>query len=1147
MKILRLHDGTAAGANDNINGWGESTVISQKAVDTITDPQGNTAKSEITSIPSPFARLDLVKQGFKYVNDTNDFDGNTIYHRMVSDALDVGEIFFNINKYSNLVKITEWNVGEIEKLKASTDNQQRLLGKTLDIFIKSDAANGNVYNLRNMQSIYILTYIGPGAPAQSALPGHVIGATSPCTLFFTPANDLSYVSEQIIFEGNNDRPFDGDYNPLYKRDPEYVRYLTWLSKQPGFMEGYPEISTYINNTITKINSIDNVFGQELANLNAASSTDTAQVTMHTGKPLTFAGGYPVMYKNYNPKQISQNSQFTIRATKTIDGKIPLVLPTDYSCGGLTYTTSQWDDSLVKFVPFKDEKPLDSRVLPGINVPYPYLTAGDFLCQNIIRTKYALQPFDSETEDYLTLGDEGDLKYFLLPIKKEYFRYFNLADLKRNLRAERGSMGHITVKLTIPIKGNDYIDKIEFQRCYKEGECTNENMFGSIIDLGFTGVTILPHMRFPQNVQPDYRITLSIGDQISERVAQHDLPTLNLYNDDQTIDCGNETCRNIDSLGNRRDKYTCVAKMWQAKNNFTAIGLNYKGTEGLLVPLMKEGGGSKKFVFAIDFGTTNTHIEYSVDGSMPMPLDTTASDAQLRPVNDMQSDSMWTKMMQGDLMPAIIGQGKTDDQSISFPIRTALTSTRDVDWLREVQPFSKANIPFFYERKQLPDYNEQPTTNLKWNDNEKSKAQTTCFLSELAFIMRNKVLMNNGDLSATRLIWFYPTSMAARMVGEFAGIWQHVFQTNFDGASIEQIKFIPEAVAPLPAFKTGSSSAITIDIGGGTSDFLFAEGKTIKCISSARFASDSLFGSNAAFDTADNGFIRYFKSQYETLNTSVDFKNVFDKITYGRNASANLASFFFSIAENTIIPDPAMRKRYNFKEMLAKSAPCNMVILLYYMAIVYYAAQITRIQGLKEPRYIGFSGNGSKILNIFFDNCVSKDCLMKITQKVFEHVLGHDYDADGLSLLIPQGDSPKAATAKGGIVIIDKKDGTDYGIDFVDQHTTTWIGLAEDNATKTYAQITDEDEEAVAQHVDNFINICQQILCEVKAANYINLPEDIENKVFKLSAFKRDIKKYVKDGCEPIHIKSDEVASSLFFLPIEGILHKLTNELLNIKD
>ena len=93
MKILRLHDGTAAGATNNINGWDESFVISQKAVETITDPQGNCAQSEITSIPSPFARLDLVKQGFKFVNDTQDFDGSTIYHRMVSDAFDVGEIF----------------------------------------------------------------------------------------------------------------------------------------------------------------------------------------------------------------------------------------------------------------------------------------------------------------------------------------------------------------------------------------------------------------------------------------------------------------------------------------------------------------------------------------------------------------------------------------------------------------------------------------------------------------------------------------------------------------------------------------------------------------------------------------------------------------------------------------------------------------------------------------------------------------------------------------------------------------------------------------------------------------------------------------------------------------------------------------------
>lgn len=117
------------------------------------------------------------------------------------------------------------------------------------------------------------------------------------------------------------------------------------------------------------------------------------------------------------------------------------------------------------------------------------------------------------------------------------------------------------------------------------------------------------------------------------------------------------------------------------------------------------------------------------------------------------------------------------------------------------------------------------------------------------MMRNKVLMNNGDLSATKLVWFYPTSMVAQMVGEFSKIWKEVFSKYFDGAAPDQLKYMPEAIAPLPAFKTGSSSTITIDVGGGTSDFLFAEGKTIKCISSARFASNSLFGANSTLTQA----------------------------------------------------------------------------------------------------------------------------------------------------------------------------------------------------------------------------------------------------------------------------------------------------------
>ena len=50
---------------------------------TIEDPDGARAKNEITSIPSPFARIDLVKTAFREIcrranADINELVGNTI-------------------------------------------------------------------------------------------------------------------------------------------------------------------------------------------------------------------------------------------------------------------------------------------------------------------------------------------------------------------------------------------------------------------------------------------------------------------------------------------------------------------------------------------------------------------------------------------------------------------------------------------------------------------------------------------------------------------------------------------------------------------------------------------------------------------------------------------------------------------------------------------------------------------------------------------------------------------------------------------------------------------------------------------------------------------------------------------------------------
>ena len=111
--LFRINKG-ATGTNSTIVDWSNTprSTYDHGFVDRIEDT--TTTQSEITSIPSPFARIELVKEAFGKiikgsltnlsVDDVKTMlHGNTIYHKMVSDSLDVGQIFFN---YPSMKDIT---------------------------------------------------------------------------------------------------------------------------------------------------------------------------------------------------------------------------------------------------------------------------------------------------------------------------------------------------------------------------------------------------------------------------------------------------------------------------------------------------------------------------------------------------------------------------------------------------------------------------------------------------------------------------------------------------------------------------------------------------------------------------------------------------------------------------------------------------------------------------------------------------------------------------------------------------------------------------------------------------------------------------------------------------------------------------------
>ena len=195
-KVFRLYkEGTTT-----YEDWNNSPAFPYNSAsrDTIEDPDGASACHEITSIPSPFARIDLIKAAFKEVcksgkNNLSNLDGNTIFHKMVSDTLDVAEIFFNIDKFNGKVEIIKWDWSiMLTELDQSGISGHRYFADALRKYMSSDS---KTYNFEALRNIYLLNYVeGPDEL-------NIIGATSPATLFFSNANDLGYVNDIFFGEG----------------------------------------------------------------------------------------------------------------------------------------------------------------------------------------------------------------------------------------------------------------------------------------------------------------------------------------------------------------------------------------------------------------------------------------------------------------------------------------------------------------------------------------------------------------------------------------------------------------------------------------------------------------------------------------------------------------------------------------------------------------------------------------------------------------------------------------------------------------------------------------------------------------------------------------------------------------------------------
>ena len=1102
-KVFRLYNG-----NNNIQHWGNSVSYGSNAIGQIEDPNAASVKKEITSIPSPFARIDLVKNAYSEVVKSGELHGDTIFHKMVSDSLDVAQIFFNLPKLSDKVQVIVWNVRqELDILEQSESDGQKRVGNTLDMFLDQDKI---AYNFDKMKSVYLLHYVGRYRQTQL----DIIGATSPATLFFSSANDFSYLSEDIRF--GKDKVFDSQFASLDQREEQFlIFYFAFKKAYPNFGRLFPEVNEYMDLVYKAGLTPDQK--DKVDSLTNNSINDYPELVVNPNK-VEING---VLYRQC-PDNVKVKSGFEIRSSIAKDEKMPLILPVESGTiyTNIFYITDYWENT--NRAPFYDPKPIDERRLPKANEKYPYLTVSDFLEDVLIRVPNINTMDDAFFGKFVSSSSYR----YLLPLKDTFFHYYTAHELQGKVGGQpmfeikEVLEDHVRVTLRIPIQGNRFV---EYTRQYIEnGDIRPEQNKGALVERNFS-IGLLSNIQY-ENVKDAYYRAY-----IMSEFDDRDNYKLIFKNGNNVVPVVDSVVRNIDDA-----RYLSYKSYIIEQQIFDSIRVDCEDYSGVLVPIMQHKLGTDQFTFAIDFGTTNSHIEYCINQGASEPFFMSQQDTMLKLWGDV--DNLAKYIYGYDVLPDAIGE----DKLYKFPMRTALCLASTTNWNKAVYPLGHTNIPFPYEKKRGYAY-DRVLTDLKWSNDPNNTKRIKNYIESLFIMLRTKVLLCNGSLPNTKIVWFYPISMVENRYNSFSDVWAKAYEKYFGGDKRNVIP-MTESVAPYEHYRSAEANVgniVTIDIGGGTTDMVLAKDGTVSNITSFHFAADSIFGdpyiSNHS-SASVNKLLEQYESKIKTVledNSLSDLLEIMEQHKKSR-ISSNIASFYFSLKDNNEIVAKRLSDNVDFNNMLLLDSNYKIVFIIFYAAIIYHLAHIMKAKSLQMPRHIAFSGNGSKVIRILTS---SDSTLEKFTKKIFEKIYGEKYPVDGLTILQNEN-NPKEVTCKGGL-----SNPTFQEYEDMASMKMVYKAVHENGSAfvegETYALVDEVYIKGTVDEVKNFVNFVFDLNREFSYKNNFDSAE-ISLDIAKQECL-RDLETFTKNGLD---IKRQEVSDNdvieetMFFYPLNGMLNAL---------
>lgn len=1028
----------------------------------------------LNALPTPFARFFVVNEAFRRVLEEAkkpEKSAGDACHRLVSDTLDVFEILYNLKEYqktlgdSGRIVVYDWCF--------DTDNNRLkevvpILGTAVETYFATDLGA-----LGKRLFFVVLEYEGHD---------YLLATSSPFTGFVTPP-DLDRTSDS--------------------RDGKSDSYLGERYREMLHLKRLKQDSSYSNN--------GSCFGE----IRLFKDRDKGFKNYMFYLVDNFAQGDNFKYLRDYIKHIQISDSDIIKNWE------PRIEPIVSEGRSGAYADS--DDVVINGMPI--------HMNSGLG-------ANDLLNNVLVRVPFRLSKEYYRTMTYTDGNNDRDYD-FLLPLSRKALSLIQgdfecICAVKKNSRA---------VTVTLKFNGQEYTKQ------YKEDP---ESPY-HIVDLHKQNVSfnvaVFPNILSPNKDENNYFKVMAVLNNSAKDLRPVSIKNMELSFFLRNADGSFEEMETVEKDNTRaKSKYGVRPAVVRSEQQDGEIGagskfyeiyntqfdatsihlvLNGIDCEGVLIPNWRCAQRTQDaYTYAVDLGTTNTYISSHKVGNDNEPEQLNMGEPMVAFLHEFKRSSQYSivkyiedaivpecrKNFNTEFAPALI-----DGDIYRFPIRTALCVKKD-DRSRP-SLFDNCNIAFFYE-KSTGLCNQTILTDIKWEAGNGRELRV--FIRELLLIIKADILHKNGLLANTKLIWFRPLSFKGEIKELYTTIWTEEAK-NLLNIGPSQIECVSESEAPYYYFSKKNSfncvDAVSIvDIGGGSSDFIYFAGGKPQVANSVHFGCDVLWGNGFnGFDNADENGI--YKRYANNIHFEADELEQLNKTMTPQNkvSTKDIINFWLSNAEHCDIT----------KELRANYKP---LFLYHFASIVYFMAKMYKVKNLACPRAVLFCGNGSR----YIDGLLSTDrtTIKELVTTIFKAVYG---DIKDVQVILP--DSRKECTCYGGLY---RKSDVVVPAEFNFQGVTDKVYESVGDLKSDYQSV----KEGLLDVYDSFNKLYIRLLELLIAKDGLSNPVKKDEIISRISSLvemedslNTNFKTQIIDKYE--HNDSAVYHDSVFFLPIIDNVLKLT--------